>query len=262
MAPILEVRNATKRFPGVLANDQISFSLQRGEILAFLGENGAGKSTLMNILYGLYEPDEGEITIRGEEVEIEDPNDAIRLGIGMVHQHFQLVPVFTVAENIVMGTEPTRPSFSWRTVGSAGLAGAALFLVGAFFALASPLQWLTGAALGGAVAEPGAHTLGFGLFLAGAGAVVARKGHAFSAGQHAQSFGLARLGAFDVEGRGEVNAHALMSAAGIELLAVRRLLAVIVAAGDTSPLFGGALALLLAGFGELAILIRGHDAGT
>jgi len=150
MAPILEVRNATKRFPGVLANDHISFSLERGEILGFLGENGAGKSTLMNILYGLYEPDEGEISIRGEEVEIEDPNDAIRLGVGMVHQHFQLVPVFTVAENIVMGTEPTRPSLSWRTVGLGGVAGAALFLLGGFFALGNPLQWLTGAALGGA----------------------------------------------------------------------------------------------------------------
>jgi ABC-type uncharacterized transport system ATPase subunit len=151
MAPILEVRNATKRFPGVLANDHISFSLERGEILAFLGENGAGKSTLMNILYGLYEPDEGEISIRGEEVEIEDPNDAIRLGIGMVHQHFQLVPVFTVAENIVMGTEPIRPSFSWRSVGVAGVAATALFLLGAFFTLGSPLQWLTGGVLGGAV---------------------------------------------------------------------------------------------------------------
>jgi ABC-type uncharacterized transport system ATPase subunit len=151
MAPILEVRNATKRFPGVLANDHISFSLEAGEILAFLGENGAGKSTLMNILYGLYEPDEGEITIRGEEIEIKDPNDAIRLGIGMVHQHFQLVPVFTVAENIVMGREPTRPSFSWRTVGVAGVTGAALFLVGGFFAFGSPVQWLAGGAVGGAV---------------------------------------------------------------------------------------------------------------
>ncbi len=81
-----------------------------------MGENGAGKSTLMNILYGLYTQDEGEIEIRGEPVEIKDPNDAIELGIGMVHQHFQLVPVFTVAENIVMGTEPTRFSFSWKTL--------------------------------------------------------------------------------------------------------------------------------------------------
>jgi len=150
MGPILEVRNATKRFPGVLANDHISFSLNQGEILAFLGENGAGKSTLMNILYGLYAPDEGEVEIRGTKVEIDDPNDAIRLGIGMVHQHFQLVPVFTVAENIVMGTEPTRPSFSWRTLGIAGAAAALLFFVGGIFALEGPMQWLLGAAAGGA----------------------------------------------------------------------------------------------------------------
>ena len=151
MTPILEVRNATKRFPGVLANDRISFSLNQGEILAFLGENGAGKSTLMNILYGLYEPDEGEIEIRGKKADIQDPNDAIGLGIGMVHQHFQLVPVFTVAENIVMGAEPTRPSFSWRTVGLASGAAALLFFVGGIFALDNVAQWLLGAAVGGAV---------------------------------------------------------------------------------------------------------------
>jgi len=151
MTPILEVRNATKRFPGVLANDRISFSLNQGEILAFLGENGAGKSTLMNILYGLYEPDEGEIEIRGKKADIQDPNDAIGLGIGMVHQHFQLVPVFTVAENIVMGTEPTRPTFSWRTVGLASGAAALLFFVGGIFALDNVAQWLLGAAVGGAV---------------------------------------------------------------------------------------------------------------
>ncbi|HEM60815.1 MAG TPA: ABC transporter ATP-binding protein [Chloroflexi bacterium] len=150
MAPILEVRDATKRFPGVLANDHISFSLNAGEILAFLGENGAGKSTLMNILYGLYTADEGEIEIRGQRVSIEDPNDAIELGVGMVHQHFQLVPVFTVAENIVMGTEPTKRSFSWRTLGIAGTAGAALFLVGGFFALDSLAQRLLAALAGGA----------------------------------------------------------------------------------------------------------------
>jgi ABC-type uncharacterized transport system ATPase subunit len=150
MAPILEVRNATKRFPGVLANDRVSFTLDQGEVLAFLGENGAGKSTLMNILYGLYEPDEGDIFVRGQEVDIEDPNDAIRLGIGMVHQHFQLVPVFTVAENIVMGTEPTRPSFSWRTVGMAGVAGALLFLLGGVLTLDNPVQWLLAALSGGA----------------------------------------------------------------------------------------------------------------
>jgi ABC-type uncharacterized transport system ATPase subunit len=151
MTPVLRVNNATKRFPGVLANDHISFSLDQGEILAFLGENGAGKSTLMNILYGLYAPDEGEIEVGGAKVEIDDPNDAISLGIGMVHQHFQLVPVFTVAENIVMGTEPTRPSFSRRTVGLAGGAAALLCLVGGFFALEGPVQWLAAAVGGGAV---------------------------------------------------------------------------------------------------------------
>ena len=124
----------------------------RGEILAFLGENGAGKSTLMNILYGLYTPDEGEIEIRGKAVEIQEPNDAIELGIGMVHQHFQLVPVFTVAENIVMGTEPTRFSFSWRVVGLASGLAALLLFVGAIFALNGVLQWLLAALAGAAVA--------------------------------------------------------------------------------------------------------------
>jgi simple sugar transport system ATP-binding protein len=151
MVPILEVRNVTKRFPGVLANDRVSFSLKEGEILAFLGENGAGKSTLMNILYGLYAQDEGEIEVRGSPVEITEPNDAIELGIGMVHQHFQLVPVFTVAENIVMGTEPTRFSFSWRTLGLAAGAAALLFFVGGIFALNNLGQWLLAAVAGGAV---------------------------------------------------------------------------------------------------------------
>jgi ABC-type uncharacterized transport system ATPase subunit len=150
MVPILAVRDITKRFPGVLANDHVSFSLNQGEILAFLGENGAGKSTLMNILYGLYAQDEGEIEARGTPVEITEPNDAIALGIGMVHQHFQLVPVFTVAENIVMGTEPTRFSFSWRTLGLAGGAGALLFFVGSLFAQANVGQWFLSAAIGGA----------------------------------------------------------------------------------------------------------------
>ena len=105
---ILEARGITKRFPGVLANDHIDFALMPGEVHALLGENGAGKTTLMNILYGLYHQDEGQILVRGQEVLLHDPNDAIRLGIGMVHQHFMLIPVFTVAENIMLGMELTR----------------------------------------------------------------------------------------------------------------------------------------------------------
>ena len=111
----LEARNVTKRFPGVLANDQVNFRLRKGEIHALLGENGAGKSTLMNVIYGLYRPDEGEIFVDGQPVTIADPNDAIARGIGMVHQHFMLVPVFTVAENIILGSEVTRgPSLDMR----------------------------------------------------------------------------------------------------------------------------------------------------
>lgn len=108
MAPVLELRNITKRFPGVLANDHISLSVEKGEIHALLGENGAGKTTLMNILYGLYTPDEGEIFVRGQQAVIHSPNDAIALGIGMVHQHFMLVPVFTVTENVMLGVESLR----------------------------------------------------------------------------------------------------------------------------------------------------------
>lgn len=104
----LEMRGITKRFPGVLANDRIHFDLNQGEIHALLGENGAGKSTLMNILYGLYQPDAGEILLNGKEVRIQGPRDAIQLGIGMVHQHFMLVPPLTVTENIVLGMEETR----------------------------------------------------------------------------------------------------------------------------------------------------------
>jgi len=105
--PILQAINITKRFPDVIANDQVNLILHEGEILALLGENGAGKSTLMNILYGLYRPDEGEVRVRGESVTLDNPRQAIKLGIGMVHQHFQLVPVFSVAENIVLGMEMT-----------------------------------------------------------------------------------------------------------------------------------------------------------
>jgi general nucleoside transport system ATP-binding protein len=107
-APLLELKSITKRFPGVVANDGIDFDLRRGEVHALLGENGAGKSTLMNVLYGLYQPDEGELRIKGQPVAMRSPSDAIDLGIGMVHQHFMLIPVMTVAENIVLGVEPTR----------------------------------------------------------------------------------------------------------------------------------------------------------
>jgi len=108
MPPILELKGITKRFPGVLANDHIDIQLNKGEILALLGENGAGKTTLMNILYGLYKPDEGEIIVNGKKVEVNSPIDAIRAGIGMVHQHFMLVPVFTVTENVMLGDECTK----------------------------------------------------------------------------------------------------------------------------------------------------------
>src|SRR5689334_1313178 len=102
---VLELRGITKQFPGVLANDHVDFELRRGEVHALLGENGAGKSTLMNILYGLYQPDEGQVLVRGKVVRFTGPNDAIRAGIGMVHQHFMLVPPLTVTENIMLGDE-------------------------------------------------------------------------------------------------------------------------------------------------------------
>lgn len=105
MTPILQLKGITKRFPGVLANDHIDLNLNKGEILAMLGENGAGKTTLMNILYGLYQPDEGEILIEGKQLTVNSPTDAIRSGIGMVHQHFMLIPVFTVTENVMLGEE-------------------------------------------------------------------------------------------------------------------------------------------------------------
>ena len=103
--PALEMRHITKRYPGVVANDAIDLDLRAGEIHALLGENGAGKTTLMNVLYGLARPDEGEILIDGKPVTITAPSDAIDRGISMVHQHFMLVPVLSVAENIVLGDE-------------------------------------------------------------------------------------------------------------------------------------------------------------
>src|SRR6266481_5869016 len=109
MLPVLELRGITKRFPGVLANDHIDLTLKAGEILALLGENGAGKTTLMNVLYGLLQPDEGEIHIDGTAASFHSPKDAIGAGIGMVHQHFMLVPPFTVAENVTLGIEQVRP---------------------------------------------------------------------------------------------------------------------------------------------------------
>jgi simple sugar transport system ATP-binding protein len=109
--PLLELKGITKRFPGVVANDHVDFDLVKGEVHALLGENGAGKSTLMNILYGLYHPDEGQISLRGEPARIDSPHAAIDAGIGMVHQHFMLIPVMTVAENIVLAVEPRKGPF-------------------------------------------------------------------------------------------------------------------------------------------------------
>src|SRR5688572_31032364 len=102
---VLEMRGITKAFPGIVANDNVDFELRRGEVHALLGENGAGKSTLMNILYGLYKPDSGEVTVEGSKMELNSSRDAIHHGIGMVHQHFMLIPVFTVTENIMLGAE-------------------------------------------------------------------------------------------------------------------------------------------------------------
>jgi general nucleoside transport system ATP-binding protein len=102
---VLEAKGIVKKFPGVLANDHVNFDLRKGEVHVMLGENGAGKTTLMNILYGLYKPDEGEVLVEGQPISLESPHDAISHGIGMVHQHFMLIPVFTVTENIMLGSE-------------------------------------------------------------------------------------------------------------------------------------------------------------
>ena len=103
--------NIRKEFPGIVANDDITLQLKKGEIHALLGENGAGKSTLMSVLFGLYQPEKGEIRKNGEVVHINNPNDANDLGIGMVHQHFKLVEIFSVLENIILGVEPNKMGF-------------------------------------------------------------------------------------------------------------------------------------------------------
>ena len=108
---VIEMLHITKEFPGIKANDDITLQLRKGEIHALLGENGAGKSTLMSVLFGLYQPEEGEIRKNGKPVKINDPNDATALGIGMVHQHFKLIDVFTVLDNIILGAEDTKLSF-------------------------------------------------------------------------------------------------------------------------------------------------------
>lgn len=115
MTKVLEARNIVKQFPGVLANDRVNFDLEQGEIHAMLGENGAGKTTLMNMLYGLLRPDQGNILVQGQPVQFNSPKDAIDAGIGMVHQHFMLVPVFTVTENIMLGAESVKAGFLDRT---------------------------------------------------------------------------------------------------------------------------------------------------
>lgn len=105
---VIEMKNITKCFPGIIANDNITFELRKGEIHALLGENGAGKSTLMSVLFGLYRQDEGEILLNGEPININSPNDANKYGIGMVHQHFKLVDVFSILDNIILGVEPNK----------------------------------------------------------------------------------------------------------------------------------------------------------
>ena len=110
---IIEMLHITKEFPGIIANDDITLQLKKGEIHALLGENGAGKSTLMSVLFGMYQPEKGEIRKNGQVVHIKDPNDANALGIGMVHQHFKLVDVFSVLDNIILGVEPTVTPFGF-----------------------------------------------------------------------------------------------------------------------------------------------------
>ena len=118
MEPIVEFKNVTMEFPGVRANDDVSFTIEKGEIFALVGENGAGKSTLMNILYGILAPTKGEVTIKGQKIGDFSPKNAISLGVGMVHQHFMLVPSFTVAQNIVLSREPKKMGFLYDLEGA------------------------------------------------------------------------------------------------------------------------------------------------
>jgi len=111
MSYVIEMLNITKRFPGIIANDNVTLQIEKGEIHALLGENGAGKSTLMSVLFGLYQPEEGMIKVNGNEVKIKNPNDANELKIGMVHQHFKLVHNYSVVENIILGREETKYGF-------------------------------------------------------------------------------------------------------------------------------------------------------
>ena len=108
---VIEMLHITKEFPGIKANDDITLQLRKGEVHALLGENGAGKSTLMSVLFGLYQPEAGQIRKNGKEVVIRNPNDANALGIGMVHQHFKLVECFSVLDNIILGVEPNKMGF-------------------------------------------------------------------------------------------------------------------------------------------------------
>jgi simple sugar transport system ATP-binding protein len=114
MAPLLELRNITKQFPGVLANDRVSLTIEAGQIHALLGENGAGKSTLMHILYGLSRADAGEIVLEGQPLQLHSPADAIAHGIGMIHQDFMLIPRFSVVENVVIGLQEGGPQLDLR----------------------------------------------------------------------------------------------------------------------------------------------------
>ena len=118
MEPIVEFKNVTMEFPGVRANDDVSLTIEKGEIFALVGENGAGKSTLMNILYGILTPTKGEVTIKGQKIGDFSPKNAISLGVGMVHQHFMLVPSFTVAQNIVLSREPKKMGFLYDLEGA------------------------------------------------------------------------------------------------------------------------------------------------